>query len=175
MAKGCLDKLTGSLLTTCSIEALGVLDLYLMYPEDVTLTFTDSNRQVSAIAFASGAKSYRVEGYKQNIQITSALLSTDCSNRNAISITFKVPAKSASLWSAIQNGRFYVLEVPANQVSYFALWGINCPLVCTNFEYDSNSNGRMATVTLSAPEGSAGNHRFYCDSAVRDSIIAKSV
>lgn len=174
MAKGCLDKLTSSLLTTCDLEALGVLDLYLIYPEDVTLTISGSDRQISAIAFASGAKSYRVEGYKQNIQITSSLLSTDVSDRNAISITFKVPAKMQSMWSAIQSGSFYVLEVPANQVSFFALWGINVPLVCTSFEYDSNSNGRMATVTLSAPEGSAGNHRCYCSAAVKDSIIAKS-
>lgn len=174
MAKGCLEKLTGNLLTTCDLEALGVLDLYLIYPEDVTLTLSESNRQVSAIAFTTGAKSYRVEGYKQNIQITSSLLSTDVSDRNDISITFKVPAKMQSMWSAIQSGKFYVLEVPANQVNFFALWGINAPLVCTGFEYDSNSNGRMATVTLSAPEGSAGNHRCYCSAAVKDSIIAKS-
>lgn len=175
MAKGCLEKLTGNLLTTCDLEALGVLDLYLMYPRDVTLKMSGSNREVSSVEFASGAKSYRVEGYKQNIQITSSLLSTDASNRNAISITFKVPAKKQSMWSAIQNGEFYVLEVPTSQVSFFALWGINVPLVCTNFEYDSNSNGRMATVTLSAPEGSAGNHRCFCSAAVKNSIVAKSV
>lgn len=175
MAKGCLEKLTSNLLTPCGIEGLGVLDLYLIYPGDVTLKMAESNRQVSAISFAAGAKSYRVEGYKQNIQITSSLLSTDVSNRNAISVTFKVPARMQNLWSAIQSGEFYVLEVPGNQVSFFAIWGINVPLVCTNFEYDSNSNGRMATVTLSAPEGSAGNHRCYCSAAIRDSIIAKSV
>ena len=175
MAKGCLEKLTGNLLTTCDLESLGVLDLYLIYPGDVTLTMAESNRQVSAMAFATGAKSYRVEGYKQNIQITASLLSTDASNRTAVSITFKVPAKMQSMWSAIQGGEFYVLEVPANQVNFFTIWGINVPLVCTNFEYDSNSNGRMATVTLSVPEGSAGNHRCYCAAAVKDSIIAKSV
>ena len=175
MAKGCLEKLTSNLLTSCDIEGLGVLDLYLMYPEDVTLTMAESNRQVSAISFATGAKSIRVEGYKQNIQITSSLLSTDASNRNDISITFKVPARMQSSWSAIQSGKFYVLEVPNSQISFYAIWGINAPLVCTSFEYDSNSNGRMATVTLSAPEGSAGNHRCYCSAAIRDSIIAKSV
>lgn len=174
MAKGCLEKLSGNLLVTCGLEALGVLDLYLMYPQDVTLTARPAG-EVTAVEFAPGAKSYRVEGYKQNIQITSSLISTDCSNRNSISITFKVPARNQSFWSALQSGQFYVLEVPANSVSLFALWGINSPLVCTNFEYDSNSNGRMATVTLSTQEGSAGNRRYYCNATIKDSIISKSV
>lgn len=39
MAKGCLDRLTGNVLVTCEIAPVGVSDLYLIYPEDVTFTF----------------------------------------------------------------------------------------------------------------------------------------
>ena len=175
MAKGCLDKLTGNVVVNCSAENLGVAGLYLMYPEDVTLTFGDNNRSILSIAFATGAKSYFIEGYKQNIQITTALRSLDVSARLDVSIMFKVPGGSHYFSSKFFSGKFYVLEIPNNPGSSFNVWGINCPLECSNWEYDSNANGRLATVTLSAPEGSAGNHRCYCAAAIKDSIIAKSV
>lgn len=176
MAKGCLDKLKGNVLVTCDIAPVGVSDLYLIYPEDVTLTFIDTNRQISAITFATGAKSYRIEGYKQNIQITAALRTLEASARYDVSITFKVPESSPSLGGRFMNGKFYVLEIPnGSKSSAFNLWGVNVPLECTNIEYDSNAIGKLITVTLSAPEGSAGNNRITCFAAVKDSIIAKSV
>lgn len=176
MAKGCLDKLTGNVLVTCDITPVGVSDLYLIYPEDVTLTFTDVNRQISAIAFDAGAKSYRIEGYKQNIQITTALRTLDASVRYDVSVMFKIPESSPFLGGRFLNGKFYVLEIPkGSSSSAFNIWGVNVPLECTNIEYDSNAIGKLITVTLSAPEGSAGNNRVTCFSAVKDSIIAKSV
>lgn len=176
MAKGCLDKLTGNILITCDMAPVGVSDLYLIYPEDVTLTLIDANRQVSAIAFAAGAKSYRIEGYKQNIQITAALRTLDASVRYDVSVMFKIPESSPFLGGRFMSGKFYVLEIPngANS-SAFNLWGVNAPLECTNIEYDSNAIGKLITVTLSAPESSAGNNRVTCFAAVKDSIIAKSV
>lgn len=176
MAKGCLDKLTGNVLVTCDMAPVGISDLYLIYPEDVTLTFTDANRQISAVAFAAGAKSYRIEGYKQNIQVTAALRTLDVSAKYDVSVMFKVPESSPSLGGRFINGKFYVLEIPnAMGGSAFNIWGINVPLECTNIEYDSNAIGKFITVTLSAPEGSAGNNRTTCFAAVKDSIIAKSV
>lgn len=176
MAKGCLDKLKGNILVNCSVPQVGVAGLYLVYPEDVTFTFTDLNRQISGVNFATGAKSYYIEGYKQNIQITSTLRTTDASVRNDVAISFKIIGGVPGLWTRIQNGKFYVLEIP-NQTSggAFNIWGISVPLECTGFEYDSNANMGAATVTLSAPEGSAGNNRTTCFAAVKDSIIAKSV
>ena len=176
MAKGCLDKLTGNILSSCALPQVGVAGLYLMYPEDVTFTFLDLNRQISAVNFATGAKSYYIEGYKQNIQITSTLRTTDASVRNDVAITFKIIGGIPSLWSRIQNGKFYVLEIP-NQTpgGAFNIWGLNAPLECTGFEYDSNANMGAVTVTLSAPEGSAGNNRTTGFAAVKDSIIQKSV
>lgn len=176
MAKGCLDKLTGNVLVDCRVPRVGVAGLYLMYPEDVTFTFSDLNRQISGVNFATGAKSYYIEGYKQNIQITSTLRTTDASVRNDVAISFKIIGGLPSLWSRIQNGKFYVLEIPnAMPSGAFNIWGINAPLECTGFEYDSNANMGAATVTLSAPEGSAGNNRTTCYASVKDSIIAKSV
>ena len=181
MAKGCLDKLTGSMLTTCNVAPVGVSDLYLIYPEDVTLTFISENQQISAIAFATGARSYRMEGYKQNIQVTAALRTLDASVRYDVSVKFKFPESSPFLGGRLRggrlmNGKFYVLEIPYGSMdSDFNIWGVNVPLECTNIEYDSNANGKLITVTLSAPEGSAGNNRITCSAAVKDSIIAKSV
>lgn len=176
MANGCLDKLTDNVLVTCDMAPVGVSDLYLIYPEDVTLTLIDSNRQISAIAFATGAKSYRIEGYKQNIQVTAALRTLDASVRYDVSVMFKVPESSPFLGGRFMGGKFYVLEIPnGSSGSAFNIWGVNAPLECTNIEYDSNAIGKLITVTLSAPEGSAGNNRVTCFAAVKDSIIAKSV
>lgn len=176
MAKGCLDKLMGNVLVTCDVAPAGISDLYLLYPEDVTLTLTDANRQISAISFASGAKSYRIEGYKQNIQITAALRTLDASSRYDVSVMFKIPENNPFLGGRFMSGKFYVLEIPnVMSGSAFNIWGINAPLECTNIDYDSNAIGKFITVTLSAPEGSAGNNRVTCFAAVKDSIIAKSV
>ena len=176
MAKGCLARLTGNVLVTCDMVPVGVSDLYLIYPEDVTLTFSDANRQISAIAFATGAKSYRIEGYKQNIQVTAALRTLDASVRYDVSVMFKIPESSPFLGGQFMNGKFYVLEIPkGSNGSAFNIWGVNAPLECTNIEYDSNAIGKLVTETLSAPEGSAGNNRVTCFAAVKDSIIAKSV
>ena len=175
MAKGCLDKLTVNVLVTCDMAPVGVSDLYLIYPEDVTLTLIDANRQVSAIAFATGAKSYRIEGYKQNIQVTAALRTLDASVKYDVSVMFKIPESNPFLGGRFMNGKFYVLEIPNGPRGTFNIWGINAPLECTNIEYDSNAIGKLITVTLSAPEGSAGNNRVTCSAAVKDSIIAKSV
>ena len=176
MAKGCLDKLTGNVLVTCDMAPVGVSDLYLVYPEDVTLTFTDTNRQISTMAFATGAKSYRIEGYKQNIQVTAALRTLDVSAKYDVSVMFKIPESNPFLGGRFINGKFYVLEIPNGSMgSTFNIWGINVPLECTNIEYDSNAIGKLITVTLSAPEGSAGNNRVTCSAAVKDSITSKSV
>lgn len=175
MAKGCLNRLSGNITVSCTAEKPGVAGIYLIYPDDVTLTFADGYRGISGIAFATGAKSYFIEGYKQNIQITTALRSLDASGRLDVSIRFKVPGNNPYLSSRFFNGSFYVLEIPNNVGTAFALWGVNCPLECSNWEYDSNTNNRLATVTLTAPEGSAGNQYTYCTAAVKDSIIAKSV
>lgn len=176
MAKGCLAKLTGNVLVTCNMAPVGVSDLYLIYPEDVTLTLIDANRQISAIAFATGAKSYRIEGYKQNIQVTAALRTLDASVKYDVSVMFKIPESSPFLGGRLMNGKFYVLEIPnGSNSSAFNIWGVNVPLECTNIEYDSNAIGKLITVTLSAPEGSAGNNRVTCFAAVKDSIIAKAV
>lgn len=176
MAKSCLDKLTGNVLVTCDIAPVGVSDLYLIYPEDVTLTFTNANQQISVVKFATGAKSYRIEGYKQNIQVTAALRTLDASVKYDVSVMFKIPESSPLLGGRFMNGKFYVLEIPnGSNSSAFNIWGANVPLECTNIEYDSNAIGKLITVTLSAPEGSAGNNRVTCSAAVKDSIIAKSV
>lgn len=175
MAKGCLDKLDGNILITCDIPVVGVKDIYLVCPEDVTLTFADSNRQVSGITFASGARSYKVEGYKQNIQVTASARALDASQKFDVSIMFKSPL-TRSVSRIVAGGKYYVLVVhTAASAGSYAFWGINAPLECTGFEYDSNSNGALATITLGAPEGSAGNNYVSCYAAVKDSIIAKSV
>lgn len=170
MGKNCLNKLSGNITMGCTIPQVGVKDIYLMHAEDVTLT--SDGVVVSAASFASGAKSYKVEGYKQNLQFTASLKTTDASARLNTSVTFKMPA-NGSVMSTLAMGRFYVMVQYAQ--SSAAIVGLQCPLECSAMDFDSNANAALVTVTLSDPEGSAGNNYAVCYGIVRDSIIKKSV
>ena len=170
MGKNCLNKLSGNILQSCSITQVGLKDIYLMHTEDVALVSTAG--AVSTISFASGAKSYKVEGYKQNLQYTATLKTTDASARLNTSVTFKMPA-DGPIMSTLAMGRFYVMVQYADGSA--GIVGVQCPLECSAMEFDSNANAALVTVTLSDPEGSAGNAHVACNSTVRDSIISKSV
>lgn len=148
---------------------VGLKDIYLMHTEDVTLTFDGTG--VSKISFAPGTKSYRVEGYKQNIQYTATLKTTDASARLNTSVTFRMPA-NGPMMSTLAMGKFYVM-VQYPDISA-GIVGVQCPLECSAMEFDSNANAALVTVTLSDPEGSAGNTHVVCYNVVRDLIISKS-
>lgn len=174
MSKTCLNNLSGNILVTCALPAHGIKDLYLVRAEDVAVTFSEDGTQIKAITFAAGAKSYKVEGYKQNLQVTASLHSTDASARFGVSVMFKATL-GGTIAPAIMSGRFYVMLVEPMSTGLNTVWGCNSPLECSNVEYDSNANGKLVTYTLAAPEGSAGNHRVVASSSVAASIIAKSV
>ena len=170
MAKTCLNKLSSNINQSCSIARTGISDIYLMHAEDVTATI--DNEFATSITFASGARSYKVEGYKQNIQYTASLKTTDASSRLSTSISFKMRLLRGVM-PPLMMGRFYVMAIVPDGSGVFI--GYPSPLECSAVDYDSNANAGLVTVTLSDPEGSAGNYHITCYSAVRDSIIAKSV
>lgn len=173
MAKNCLKKVPGNFEFGCAIPQVGVKNIYLMHAEDVTFTTSDS--VISGVTFASGTRSILVEGYKQNIQVTSTLKTTDASSRIDSSVSFKVTSNATHRLrlNSVANRRFVVL------VDYvgtdFTLIGATVPLECSSVEFDSNGGARMYTVTLSSPEGSAGNALTAVSTSVRDIIISKSV
>ena len=164
MAKNCLNKIVGSRTVECTISPVGVKNIYLMYASDVTFT-EDKFGSLSGVTFASDAFSYLIEGYKQNIQMTTSILSTDASQKLAVSIAFKTPITKLNWLRSILIGSFYVMVEGNNGI--MTLVGAQAPLECSGFDYDSNGNAGLATVTLSAPEGSAGN---YIMSLTADSI-----
>ena len=51
--------------------------------------------------------------------------------------------------------------------------GYTSPLECSGMDWDSNANAGLATVTLSAPEGSSGNYFMRASSAAVTSIKSK--
>lgn len=176
MAKNCLNKISGNITVGCTIPQVGVKNIYLMYAEDVSFTYNAPGIIQTAV-FAGSAKVYNVEGYKQNIQVTASLKTTDASARVDQSVTFKVPYATNYATLAFLNsvalGKFYVFVV-YNDGDY-AMLGATSPLECSSVDFDSNANARMATVTLASPEGSAGNSLVPVSPAARDLIISKSV
>lgn len=173
MSKNCLNKLSGNILVNCTLPVHGISDIYLMHVEDVTFGYSSDGTQITDVTFAEGAKSYRVEGYKQNLQATASLRSTDVSARFDVSVMFKA-VLDGTIAPAVMTGKFYVMLVEPLAAGLNTVWGCNAPLECSNVDYDSNANGKRVTYTLSAPEGSAGNHRVVASAAAATSIIAKS-
>lgn len=172
MGKSCLDKFNQSITVSCTIPQVGIKNIYLMHAADVTLT-SDVGGNITAVTFAGGAASYKIEGYKQNIQLTTSVLSMDASAKLAASVVFKMPADNTYLMKTILSGRYYVL-VERNSGTD-VLVGAQAPLECSGFDYDSNSGAGLATVTLSAPEGSAGNYLTGIIPDAVSTIISKSV
>lgn len=164
MAKNCLKKLIGSRVVDCTFTPVGVKNIYLMYTSDVTLT-EDSFGSMSVTSFATGAFSYLIEGYKQNIQMSTSVLSMDASQKLAVSISFKTTVTKLNWLRSILIGSFYVMVEYQSGISVMV--GAQAPLECSGFDYDSNGNAGMVTITLSAPEGSAGN---YIMSLTGDSV-----
>lgn len=159
----------------CTIPQVGVKNIYLVHVDDVTaITFSSANTYVSSIAFAPDAKSILVEGYKQNIQVTGSLRTMDASVKQDISVVFKLPRAGSyvSQTRPLITGRFYVLVEEANGEYTFV--GAASPLECSGFDFDSNANAGMITVTLTAPEGSAGNYFTYAVADVVTAIKSKA-
>lgn len=174
MAKNCLNKLASNILVGCTIPQVGVKDIYLMHAEDVTFTYAPTGEILMAV-FAASAKSYMVEGYKQNIQVTASLKTTDASARVDTSVTFKLPYSynTRAFINTVVSGKFYVL-VRFNDNDITVL-GDTAPLECSSADLDSNANAKMVTITLASPEGSAGNHARVIAEVVANTIISKSV
>ena len=174
MGKNCLNKLASNITVGCTFIPVGVRDIYLMHTGDVTFAYEGAGVIMTAV-FAGGAKSYKIEGYKQNIQVTASLKTTDASARVDSSVTFKLPYTYGNrpFINTLASGRFCVL-VAFNDGDY-AVLGDVAPLECSSVDFDSNANAMMATITLASPEGSAGNIARSIGIDARNTIINKSV
>lgn len=173
MAKACLNKLSANIVQSCTIVQNGIKNVYLMYPEDVAFTYGAKYDYIGTATFVAGSKSYLIEGYKQNIQLTTSARTMDASLKLDYSLTFKIPRAASAALRAFSTGKFYAMVEYLSGSSI--LVGATCPLECSAIDGDSNANGGMFTITLTAPEGSAGNYPMDVATAAKDSIISKSV
>lgn len=146
-----------------------------MHVDDVTFGVGGiDNSTVTTATMASSAVTILVEGYKQNIQMTSAVRAMDASAKLDINVVFKMSMAGANddlRARSLLAGRFYV-AVERNDGANLIV-GYTSPLECSGMDWDSNANAGLATVTLSAPEGSAGNYFMRASSGAMSSIKAK--
>lgn len=175
MGKSCLNKLSGNITVDCTIPQVGVKEIYLMHAEDVTFGYDVILKRISSVKFAGGAKAYKVEGYKQNIQVNGSLKSLDASATMDNSVTFKVrfSTEATNFVNTITAGKFHVLVIYNNGEQ--AILGSTVPLECSAAEFDSNANATMITLTLSTPEGAAGCPMVVPYNSVRNIIFSKAV
>lgn len=174
MGKSCLNKLSGNITAGCTIAPVGVKNLYLMHAEDVTTTVDGSSLAVMTATIASAGVVILVEGYKQNIQITSAIRAMDASAKLDVNVVFKMSRSLSGTTARVRSflsGKFYAFVEFADGSSMFL--GHTSPLECSGMDWDSNANAGLVTVTLSAPEGSAGNYLMSVAPAAINSIKAK--
>lgn len=176
MGKSCLNKLSGNVSIGCTIPRVGVKNIYLMHAEDVTLAEGGTNPWVLTTAtFAPGATVIRVEGYKQNIQITSAIRTMDASAKLDYTVVFKFISQDYAAAPRVRSllcGKFCVLVEYQNGMNTFI--GYTSPLECSGMDWDSNANAGFITVTLTAPEGSAGNYLMDVADTAINSIKSKA-
>lgn len=175
MGKNCLNKLVSNITVSCTIPQVGVKNIYLIHTEGVTLTASSDDMAVASVAFASGGAAILVEGYKQNIQITSAIRTMEASAKLDISVMFKLVGGDPVTNSRVRvllHGRFYVLAEYRDGT--YAFIGFTSPLECSGIDWDSNANAGLMTVTLAAPEGSAGNYLMKASAGAVNSIKSKA-
>lgn len=175
MAKGCLNKLSGNITVGCTIPQVGIKNIYLIHAEDVTFTVAGVvGSTITGATFEGGAAVILVEGYKQNIQLTSSVRAMDASAKLDIAVAFKMPMKADEDFLRARSllaGKFYV-AVERNDGT-LALVGYTSPLECSGMDWDSNANAGLVTVTLSAPEGSAGNYFMITSPLAMNQIKSK--
>ena len=174
MGKSCLNKLSGNITVDCTIPQVGVKNIYLMHAEDVALTTDPSGIDVLTATVSSGGVVILVEGYKQNIQVTSAIRTMDASAKLDFSVMFKLVGRDVAAVSRVRSllsGKFYVLA--EYQDGTYSFIGFTSPLECSGMDTDSNANAGFTTVTLAAPEGSAGNYLTTVAVAAITSIKSK--
>lgn len=175
MAKGCLNKLSGNITVGCTIPQIGIKNIYLIHKGDVTFTVAGvAGSTITGATISAGASVILVEGYKQNIQITSAVRAMDASTKLDINVSFKMPMKSDADFLRARSllaGTFYV-TVERNDGTLSTV-GYTSPLECSGMDWDSNANAALATITLSAPEGSAGNYFMITAPAAMNQIKSK--
>ena len=158
----------------CTIPQVGVKNIYLMHTEDITLNASDFSTTITGVSFASKASVILVEGYKQNIQITSAIRMMDVSAKLDFSVSFKLAGRDVTAVSRVRSllgGKFYVLAEYRDGTYSFI--GFTSPLECSGMDWDSNANAGFMTVTLTAPDGSAGNYLMTVAVAAVNSIKSK--
>lgn len=175
MGKGCLNKLSGNITVGCTIPQVGIKNIYLMHAEDVKFTVAGvAESTITGANIASGAAVILVEGYKQNIQLTSSVRAMDVSAKLDINVAFKMSMKSDEDFLRARSllaGTFYV-AVERND-GILSTVGYTSPLECSGMDWDSNANAGLVTVTLSAPEGSAGNYFMITSPTAMDQIKSK--
>lgn len=175
MGKSCLNKLRGNITVACDFNPMGVKNIYLMHTEDVTFALGGTyGTDIASASVSPDAAVILVEGYKQNIQVTSSVRAMDASAKLDIAVSFKMPMNADADYRRIRSllaGKFYV-AVERNDGTR-ALVGYTSPLECSGMDGGSNANASMMTVTLTAPEGSAGNYFMAISPAAMNSIKSK--
>ena len=177
MGKTCLSSIAKNFIKECSLKLNGISEMYIVSIEhiaSVTFAAGSNDTSLATLTMVAGAKSVFVEGYKNAIKATQSLRAGDYQNALAQSITFPVygSALDASV-KAVLNGR-YVAFTKSEDLTYRA-YGLNGGLEASAVDSDTNTNAGTITVSLSTPEGVAGEYPMTIAAAVWTTLQTNSL
>ncbi|WAX17409.1 hypothetical protein PM116P2_00039 [Parabacteroides phage PM116P2] len=168
MGKICLSKISKNFLKDCSLKLNGITEMYLVALSDIeSFTFqTDTGDSILAtLTIVAGSKTVFVEGYKNAVKATQSIRSSDYQNALAQTITFPVyGAVNDAGVKAVLNGK-YVAFTKGEDLTYRA-YGLLGGLEASAADSDTNTNAGAITISLSTPEGLAGEYPVTVASSV---------
>lgn len=147
----------------CAAELNGGINEILLLNKAEIKTAVKTGNQV-VITMATGKKGYVVEVYKQGAQSTVAIKENEVApNRSTHVVNFTAYGRDAATEETIQqvlNGRF-VAVIKSKTTGVYEVYGLDSGLVCTGNDADSNANAGLTKLTLSTPDDTLGDTRYF--------------
>ena len=177
MGKICLSKISKNFLKDCSLKLNGITEMYLVALSDINgFTYTASTGEtvLATISLAAGTKAVFIEGYKNAVKATQSIRTSDYQNALAQTITFPVYGSvNDEGVKAVLNGK-YAAFTKGEDLTMRA-YGLLGGLEASAADSDTNTNGGAVTVSLSTPEGLAGEYPVTIATAVWTTLKTNSI
>ena len=176
----CISKLASAIAYDCDSGATGLVSAIIINKADIASFTMGSDGLVTAITLAAGANAYKIDTVKRSLVMSSTLKINDGAPNaftHTATITDMTNATSGahfSFSSAISNGSFVILYVPAGTI-HASVAGLYYGMRATAFDRSSHDNGSWSTVTLETPENVIGEDNLIMAAATYNALYAAAV
>lgn len=176
----CISKLANAIAYDCDSGATGLVSALIINKTDIASFTMRPGGLVTGINLAAGAKAYKIDTVKRSLVMSSTLKINDGAPNaftHTATITDMTNATSEahfSFSSAISNGSFVILYVPAGTI-HASVAGLYYGMGATAFDRSSHDNGSWSTVTLETPENVIGEDNLIMAAVTYNALYAAAV